>query len=320
MLVDQLVDPRLLVGEPLPAPFDERPQPASAQGRIGDRRDVVTAAATSSTVGATCRLPRRRLDRRRPSHRSRVVLVPSSPRLDCVGPLDGPGATPCGPCSPRSTPIVRHGTTGSWSRTSTRGPRSRTSPSVRSWWRSSYDRLLPRAFVALGALVAVEGVGSCLYHGGSGTLGSVPPRRALGRDARVRRRLARQPTAPADRRHHRCPRRCGGRTGRRWNRSCSRGHQCAGGGRGGGRRRHRGRRPPPRLATSVECRPHRAGRPVCGELVGRDGDSPLCDEQSLLQPHGLWHVLSALLLLGWFDNAMTATSPERAPRLWRRRH
>ena len=32
-------------------------------------------------------------------------------------------------------------------------------------------RQLPRAFVALGALVALEGVGSSLYHGGSGTLG-----------------------------------------------------------------------------------------------------------------------------------------------------
>jgi hypothetical protein len=32
-------------------------------------------------------------------------------------------------------------------------------------------------------------------------------------------------------------------------------------------------------------------------------DSPLCDEQSWAQPHGAWHVLSALVLLGWFAAA-----------------
>ena len=44
-------------------------------------------------------------------------------------------------------------------------------------------------------------------------------------------------------------------------------------------------------------------------LAGRT-DGALCDEQSWLQPHGLWHVLSALVLLGWFASASTAT-PER---------
>jgi hypothetical protein len=42
-------------------------------------------------------------------------------------------------------------------------------------------------------------------------------------------------------------------------------------------------------------------------MAGRT-DGALCDEQSWLQPHGLWHVLSALLLLGWFANASTATA------------
>lgn len=52
-------------------------------------------------------------------------------------------------------------------------------------------------------------------------------------------------------------------------------------------------------------------------LAGTSG-SPLCDEQSWLQPHGAWHVLSALVLLAWMDAAATADSPERAPRLGRR--
>jgi hypothetical protein len=42
-------------------------------------------------------------------------------------------------------------------------------------------------------------------------------------------------------------------------------------------------------------------------LAGRT-DGALCDEQSWLQPHGVWHVLSALVLLGWFANAASATS------------
>lgn len=37
-------------------------------------------------------------------------------------------------------------------------------------------------------------------------------------------------------------------------------------------------------------------------LAGRT-DSALCDGQSWLQPHGIWHVLSALVLLGWFASA-----------------
>jgi 1-acyl-sn-glycerol-3-phosphate acyltransferase len=46
--------------------------------------------------------------------------------------------------------------------------------------------------------------------------------------------------------------------------------------------------------------------------------SPLCDEQSWLQPHGLWHVLSAVVVLAWVDQALTAADPLRAPRLARR--
>jgi hypothetical protein len=37
-------------------------------------------------------------------------------------------------------------------------------------------------------------------------------------------------------------------------------------------------------------------------LAGTTG-SPLCDERSWAQPHGAWHVLSALLLLAWVEAA-----------------
>lgn len=47
-------------------------------------------------------------------------------------------------------------------------------------------------------------------------------------------------------------------------------------------------------------------------------DSPLCDAQSWLQPHGMWHVLSAVVVLVWVDQALAAADPVRAPRLTRR--
>ena len=45
-------------------------------------------------------------------------------------------------------------------------------------------------------------------------------------------------------------------------------------------------------------------------------DSPLCAEQSWLQPHGGWHVFTALLVLAWVDRAGATTA--RPPRLFRR--
>jgi len=51
-------------------------------------------------------------------------------------------------------------------------------------------------------------------------------------------------------------------------------------------------------------------------VAGR-GDTALCDGTSLFQWHGVWHVLSALLLLAWFDRALEATGAQRAPRLFR---
>ncbi len=46
--------------------------------------------------------------------------------------------------------------------------------------------------------------------------------------------------------------------------------------------------------------------------------SPACDADSWLQPHGLWHVLTAIVALAWVDRAYAAADPDRAPRLFRR--
>ena len=47
-------------------------------------------------------------------------------------------------------------------------------------------------------------------------------------------------------------------------------------------------------------------------------DSPLCDPGSWVQPHGLWHVLTAVLVLGWTDQAAYAADAVHAPRLFRK--
>jgi 1-acyl-sn-glycerol-3-phosphate acyltransferase len=47
-------------------------------------------------------------------------------------------------------------------------------------------------------------------------------------------------------------------------------------------------------------------------------DSPACDADSWLQPHGLWHVLTAVVALAWVDRAYAAADPDHAPRLFRR--
>ncbi len=52
-------------------------------------------------------------------------------------------------------------------------------------------------------------------------------------------------------------------------------------------------------------------------LLGRPG-SPVCDDGSWLQPHGLWHALTAVLALAWVDAAYAAASPDHAPRMFRR--
>ena len=47
-------------------------------------------------------------------------------------------------------------------------------------------------------------------------------------------------------------------------------------------------------------------------------DSPACRADSWLQPHAIWHVLTAVLALAWVDSASAAADPDRAPRLFRR--
>jgi 1-acyl-sn-glycerol-3-phosphate acyltransferase len=44
----------------------------------------------------------------------------------------------------------------------------------------------------------------------------------------------------------------------------------------------------------------------------------VCDADSWLQPHGLWHVLTAVVAIAWVDRAYAAADPDRAPRLFRR--
>lgn len=51
--------------------------------------------------------------------------------------------------------------------------------------------------------------------------------------------------------------------------------------------------------------------------IGTPG-SPACNADSWLQPHGVWHVLTAVLLLAWADTAYAALDPDRAPRMFRR--
>ncbi len=47
-------------------------------------------------------------------------------------------------------------------------------------------------------------------------------------------------------------------------------------------------------------------------MVGRSR-STLCYSQAWLQPHGAWHVLSAMLLLAWIDRAVEVTSQLAPP-------
>jgi len=43
-------------------------------------------------------------------------------------------------------------------------------------------------------------------------------------------------------------------------------------------------------------------------------DSPLCDAESWLQPHGAWHVLTALIVLAWSGRAaLSEAAPDTAP-------
>jgi 1-acyl-sn-glycerol-3-phosphate acyltransferase len=47
-------------------------------------------------------------------------------------------------------------------------------------------------------------------------------------------------------------------------------------------------------------------------------NSPACEPDSLLQPHAVWHALSALVVIAWADRAYAAARPDRAPLMFRR--
>ena len=49
---------------------------------------------------------------------------------------------------------------------------------------------------------------------------------------------------------------------------------------------------------------------VASFLLGRT-DAPLCDPNSELQPHGLWHVLIAVITMLWADRAFASPEPRR---------
>ncbi len=58
---------------------------------------------------------------------------------------------------------------------------------------------------------------------------------------------------------------------------------------------------------------------VAGSMwaLGTPG-SPGCDADSWLQPHSVWHVLTAVVAVAWVDRAYGADDPDHAPRLFRR--
>ena len=171
---------------------------------------------------------------------------------------------------------------------------------------------LPRAFVALGAIVALEGVGSLLYHGTGGEVAQLlhdaPLLGVLGFVAGWHAgRLAQQAGSGAL---------VGSICG------LALGAIASGLGRmdvavtflavviAACELTARRRRSPPVWTAPVLALGATA---VVAWLAGSSA-SPLCDETSWLQPHGAWHVLSALVVLAWMDAAAVAEVPERAPR------
>jgi 1-acyl-sn-glycerol-3-phosphate acyltransferase len=46
--------------------------------------------------------------------------------------------------------------------------------------------------------------------------------------------------------------------------------------------------------------------------------SPVCEPTSSVQPHGAWHLMSAVVAVAWFDRALEVSGPSAAPRLFRR--
>lgn len=59
------------------------------------------------------------------------------------------------------------------------------------------------------------------------------------------------------------------------------------------------------------------GAVAIGTWVLGTPDSPLCAPSAWLQPHGFWHVLTAIMVIAWVDAAYGAQNPDHAPRLFR---
>jgi hypothetical protein len=161
-------------------------------------------------------------------------------------------------------------------------------------------RALPRAFVAFGVLAAVEGAGSVLFHGGSGRLAEylhdVPLIGILGFVAGWHAgRLRRSGDASTGALVGTVVGLVAGVLG-----SAVGATSMVAGVLGlvvavsELVARRRGLTPVWSVGlialAALAAATWFAGRP----------DSYLCAERSWLQPHGLWHVLSALVLLGWF--------------------
>ena len=184
-------------------------------------------------------------------------------------------------------------------------------------------RRVPRSFAALGGLAMVEGVGSMLYHGGSGDLAQrlhdVPLLAALGFVAgwHVGRVVGKGGAAHLER---------GALVGALCATVVGAGASVVGAGATNGA-----------VGTIVvvlvasELVAHRRGlTPVwtvalAGLLAialafwaAGASNSPICDGESWLQPHGVWHVLTALVLLAWVDRAAAVQRPEHPPRFFRR--
>jgi 1-acyl-sn-glycerol-3-phosphate acyltransferase len=181
-------------------------------------------------------------------------------------------------------------------------------------------RGLPRAFLALAAASVLAGAGSVAYHGGRGDaaqlLHDVPLLAALGFVAGWHAgRLTRRPPVTA---------------------AAALAGLAVGAG-AGGLTWWLGAGPNVvvvalvAIVVAAELAAWRAGHDriwnvplltlgvaALATWAAGTSSSPLCDAESWLQPHGLWHVLSALAALGWVDQALTAADPLRAPRLARR--
>ena len=166
-------------------------------------------------------------------------------------------------------------------------------------------RRSPPAFIALGAVIALEGVGSALYHGGSGDvarlLHDVPLIGALGFVAGWHVGRLRDGGAEI-----------GALVGLACGLAAGTAASTAG---------------VTNVAVAIlvgivvaaELAARRQRQPVvwnaplllltavaAATWLAGTSTSPLCDEQSWLQPHGAWHVLSAVLVLAWMDRVTTA--------------